>query len=147
VLLRCWQLMDPRQEGMTAAQVIAELYPKKQNPVSAPHAWYADMKAAVEDLVGKPDARLLGYRLRAYRRRIFEGLFIDKGGEQNRAARWVVCEASEFRNGPKHPRPSSSSSFATAGAVQECSPDQETRMDEDVSAQTKIEDDSKWETL
>jgi hypothetical protein len=97
VVLACWERLDPDRCGLTAAEVIERLY--KQPPPSPP-AFHADLKAALESLIAKPDARALGNRLRAYRRRIFQGRFIDQAGTQQRAARWAVFPASEFRRGP-----------------------------------------------
>jgi hypothetical protein len=96
LLLRCWECMDEGRQGLTAAEVIDRLY--KNPPKPAPD-WHADMRAAVEALVGKGDSRLLGNKLRSYRRRVFQGRFIDKAGEQRRAACWAVFPAGQFRNG------------------------------------------------
>jgi hypothetical protein len=96
LLLTCWECMDQERQGMTAAEVIDRLY--KHPPSPAPD-WHGDMRAAVEGLVGKGDSRLLGNKLRSYRRRVFQGRFIDKAGEQQRAARWAVYPAGAFLDG------------------------------------------------
>jgi hypothetical protein len=96
LLLQCWECMDEGRQGLTAADVIDRLY--KNPPKPAPD-WHTDMRAAVEALVGKADSRLLGNKLRSYRRRVFQGRFIDKAGEQRRAACWAVFPAGQFRNG------------------------------------------------
>jgi hypothetical protein len=93
LLLECWEQMDPARRGLTAAEVV-QIY--KQPPEPRP-SWHADLMAALEMLLGKPDARGLGTKLRGYRRRIFGTRFIDRAGEEHRAARWAVCPASEFR--------------------------------------------------
>jgi hypothetical protein len=93
LLLGCWEQMDPDRRGLTAAEVLERLY--KSPPTPAP-AYHADMKAAVDSLVGKADSRALGNKLRGYRRRIFEGRFIDQAGTQQRAARWAVYPARAF---------------------------------------------------
>lgn len=93
VLLECWQRMDLGGRGLTAAEVICRLY--KEPPTPEP-AWHAEMRDAVETLVGKADARSLGNKLRAYRRRVFGDLFFDIGSTVKRAARWVVRHRSEF---------------------------------------------------
>jgi hypothetical protein len=94
LLLSGWERMDPGRQGLTAAEVIDQLF---RRPPESPPAWHADMRAAVESLVGRGDSRALGNRLRSYRRRIFQGRFIDQAGTEHRAARWVVRPASEFR--------------------------------------------------
>jgi hypothetical protein len=96
LLLCCWERMDEDRRGMTAAEVIDRLY--KNPPRPAPD-WHGHMRAAVEALVGRGDSRLLGNKLRSYRRRVFQGRFIDKAGEQQRAACWAVFPAQQFRNG------------------------------------------------
>jgi hypothetical protein len=93
VVLQCWELMDPGRHGLTAAEVIQLLY--KQAPPSPP-PFHADLKAALEALLGKPDSRTLGNRLRSYRRRVFQGRFIDQAGTEQRAARWAVFPAQDF---------------------------------------------------
>jgi hypothetical protein len=98
LLLACWERMDEDRQGMTAAEVIDRLY-KNKNPLTAAPDWHGDMRAAVEALVGKADSRLLGNRLRSYRRRVFQGRFIDKAGQQQRATRWAVYPAGRFRDG------------------------------------------------
>lgn len=94
LLLSCWQRMDPARRGLTVAELIRRLY--KDPPVPLPD-YHAPMKAAIESLVAKPEARPLGNKLRAYRRRIFNGRFIDKAGDAEQGARWVVYNAEEFR--------------------------------------------------
>jgi hypothetical protein len=94
VLLACWEKLDPERGGLTAAAVIHRLY--KQPPESPPD-FHADLKDALEALLGKPDARGLGNRLRTFRRRVFQGRFIDQAGTEQRAARWAVYPATEFR--------------------------------------------------
>jgi hypothetical protein len=106
VLLECWERMDPGKRGLTAAEVIQQY---KQPPEPRPD-WYADFMAALEMLLGKPDARGLGTKLRGYRRRIFGKRFIDRAGEDHRAARWAVFPAAEFRRRPADTRSHSSHS-------------------------------------
>ena len=62
---------------------------------------YADLTDALVALLGKLDARLLGNRLRSYRRRIFQGRFIDHAGTVQRAVRWAVFYAKEFSRRPE----------------------------------------------
>jgi hypothetical protein len=100
-LLACWAQMDPARNGLTAAEVIDRLY---KNPPSSAPPYHADMRDALEAMLGRPDAQRLGYKLRAYRRRLFEGRFIDRVGSHARAVRWSVLSADEFRR-PETPPP------------------------------------------
>jgi hypothetical protein len=99
VLLQCWERMDLERRGKTAAEVVQLLYKTPPDPLPN---WHSDMKDALEALVSKPDARGLGARLRSYRRRIFQGRFIDQAGTEHRAARWAVFPAAAFGRRPKH---------------------------------------------
>jgi hypothetical protein len=100
VVLKCWELLDPERQGVTAAEVIHRLY--KAAPENPP-AWQADLRDALETLLGKPDARGLGTRLRSYRRRVFRGRFIDHVGKEHQAVRWAVFPAEQFRGRPPNP--------------------------------------------
>jgi hypothetical protein len=94
LLLCCWEQMDADRQGMTAAEVIDRLFKRSSE---SPPPWHAEMRSAVEALVGRGDSRALGNKLRSYRRRIFRGRFIDQAGTEHRAARWVARPVSEFR--------------------------------------------------
>jgi hypothetical protein len=98
-ILTGWEQMDPCRQGLTAAEVVQQLYPRASKDAPAPPAWHADFRAALESLLGKPDARSPGTKLRAYRRRLFGGRYIDRAGTAHQAAKWVVCRKSEFRRG------------------------------------------------
>jgi hypothetical protein len=97
VVLSCWERLDPDKKGLMAAEVIRLLYKDPANPLPDHHA---DLKAALEAMLGKPDTRNLGNCLRGYRRRIFAGRFIDQAGSRHRAARWAVYPATEFSRRP-----------------------------------------------
>jgi hypothetical protein len=96
VLLRCWEHLDPQRRGLTAAEVIQTC---KEPPAGLPEL-YADLRDALEALLGKLDARALGTKLRSYRRRVFQGRFIDQVGKEHKAARWTVYPADQFRRRP-----------------------------------------------
>lgn len=93
VVLNCWEKLDPERQGLTAAEVIQLLY---KQPPDRHLDYHLDLKAALEALLGKPDTRGLGNKLRAFRRRVFQGRFIDHAGTQQRAARWAVYPAEAF---------------------------------------------------
>lgn len=95
IVLACWERLDPQRQGLTSAEVIDLLY---KNPPLSPPDFHADLRAALEALLGKPDSRALGNRLRTYRRRIFQGRFFDHAGTEQRAARWAVFPATEFHD-------------------------------------------------
>jgi hypothetical protein len=122
LLLECWEKMDPTGSGLTAAEAV-HLY---KEPGSPRPAWHADLVAALEMLLGKPDARGLGTKLRSYRRRIFGKRFVDRVGEKHRAVRWAVFPADQFRPRPENTRQDSSHSPPAAdetvsvGSVDEC---------------------------
>jgi hypothetical protein len=99
VLLSCWEQLDPERKGLTAAQVINLLYEKL--PASPPE-YHTDMRAAMEGLLGKPDARGLGTKLRSYRHRVFQGRFFERAGTKQRAVRWAVYPAKDFSRGVKN---------------------------------------------
>jgi hypothetical protein len=94
VILNCWEQLDPQRQGLTAAEVIDLV---RNAPVDWPPNHHRDLKDALETLLGRLDARLLGNRLRGYRRRIFCDRFIDWTGEKQRAKRWAVFPAAAFR--------------------------------------------------
>ena len=98
VILAGWEQMDPDRHGLTAAEVIDRLKPgdRKGQPSSPPPTYCADMRDALEGLLGKLDARALGNKLRAFRRRVFHGRFFDRAGTAQRAVRWAVYPASHF---------------------------------------------------
>jgi hypothetical protein len=95
ILLRLWEGMDPDRKGLTTAAVIHRLYDSKADSTDLPD-WHADLKATLETLLTRRDARGLGNKLRKHRRRIFGGRFIDHAGTQQGAVRWAAFKASEF---------------------------------------------------
>jgi len=130
LLLCCWEQMDPDRQGLTAAEVTDRLF---RRPPESPPAWHAEMRAAVESLVGRGDSRALGNKLRSYRRRIFHGRFIDQAGTEHRAARWVVCPAAEFRRPAGEDSPHSQDS-PPPGATREGQPGESCESGESFSA-------------
>ena len=88
-LLQVLRRIDPSRQGRTAGELIECA---KSD---------AELRAAIDDVAGKQDARLLGYRLRSFARRVFDGLFLDHAGEGGRGVRWAAYAASDFR--ARHP--------------------------------------------
>jgi hypothetical protein len=116
LLMDCWEKMDADRRGLTAATVMYRLDKEPwREPVN--DRYYADMRSAVETLVGKADSRLLGYYLRTYRRRILDGRFFDHAGEEHRTIRWSVYAAEQFSAGGRahHSSPSSPPAGSSPG--------------------------------
>src|SRR5262249_26465572 len=65
-----------------------------------------DLRAAVEDLSGRLDTRPLGYALRSFARRNFDGLFLDNAAVTGSGVRWAAYPMSEFRSRPGASPPS-----------------------------------------
>jgi hypothetical protein len=133
VTLACLEKLDREQQGKTATEIIQWC----REPGPDPPDYHADLKDALEGLLGKLDARVLGNKLRSYRRRIFEGRYVDQAGTRQRAARWAVYPAAQFWHGGKkthqthytHPPESECSefreSFYPEGAPTEREPGEE----------------------
>ena len=87
-LLDAMGRMDPDRCGVTAGEIIDAI----RKPPDPPPAWLADLRSAVEELCGKVDSRMLGYRFRHFARRNFDGRMIDRatGVSATNSARWVV---------------------------------------------------------
>lgn len=90
--LRGLASLDPERRGLTAAEIVE----KVRTPPSPAASFYADLRAAIEELVGKLDSRPLGYKLRKYRRRNFDGLFLCQVGTKHKVARWTARPVAEF---------------------------------------------------
>jgi hypothetical protein len=102
-LLTALELIDPDRHGLTAAEIVRRAY----DPDARDSPEVREMLvAALEALVGKPDGRKLGYRLRHLRRRVADGRFLDLAGQDGGVNRWVVRPSREFSAGPG-PWPSS----------------------------------------
>jgi hypothetical protein len=96
-ILAGWARMDPDRKGLTAAEVLQQLYPRQTKDAPTPPAWHGDFRAALESLLGKPDTRALGNKLRSYRRRIFGDRFMDRVGTEHQAVKWAVYHKDQFR--------------------------------------------------
>jgi hypothetical protein len=114
IILACWQRLDPERRGLTAAEVVQRL--KEPNLPD----FCADLRDALETLVHKLDTRLLGNKLRTYRRRVFQGRFIDQAGIQHKAARWAVYSANEFHTRTKHTPQTPRTPLGDSGESGEC---------------------------
>lgn len=85
-LFPVWKAMNPGGEGVVIAPLVAALYPqhREQTPTDANSV---AMRAALETLVacapGKyPTARQIGNRLKAYRRRVVDGMYLDSNPKE-----------------------------------------------------------------
>jgi hypothetical protein len=98
VLLRCWQQMDADHRGMTTSEALKQL--EKDIAEFTPPPYAPEMKAAVEELVGKLDAKALGQKMASYRLRVLGDLFLDQRGKKRGVKRWVVRPAHDFGKDP-----------------------------------------------
>jgi hypothetical protein len=92
-MLDALEQMDPCRRGVTTAEIIDTIreHERRKGGDPAPPGWHALLKSAVEDLCGKLDGRLLGYRFRHFKRRNFGGRMLDKAGpDADHANRWAV---------------------------------------------------------
>jgi hypothetical protein len=99
-ILACLEKLDPERQGLTAAEIVHRAFPRDQSAL-APEV--IELRAAIEALIGRGDAQRLGYKLRAFRRRVFHGRFLDRAGADHQAARWAVYPASAFVAGGTQP--------------------------------------------
>lgn len=84
ILLQRILAADPHRRGLTAGEMIDRA---KVDP---------DLRSAIDELARKPDTTSLGYALRSYARRVFEGYFLDRAGSTSGAVRWAVFTEGEF---------------------------------------------------
>lgn len=96
-LIAAWQEVDAEQNGLVVSQLLSRLY-AKEDPPRDPSA--VAMRAAMENLVGCPSGRAptprqVGNKLKAYRRRVLNGAFLDSDpAEYNRhGAVWRLHHA------------------------------------------------------
>jgi hypothetical protein len=109
-LLVAWQQADPHRRGLMAGEFI-----KIVQDSDAPE-WAETAKAALDVLLDRVDARMLGNRLRSYRKRIVGGLFFDRAGERQNAIRWAAYPAEEFGRRPEKTN-QTNNTHATPGAA------------------------------
>jgi len=90
-LFAAWIEYDPTSEGLILATLIKSLYPQHEAPMDEASC---AMRAALEEISGStrgkyPTARQLGNRLRHFRRRVIDGLYLDQDRSQRRCGlRW-----------------------------------------------------------
>jgi|GEM_PF-5273166 len=97
--------MDADGRGMTTAEIV-----KRLKDEESPSEAIANMLAGVEELCGKLDGRLLGYKFRHFARRNFNGRMIDKAGGSGKGSNlWIVVTANAARK-RRETSPSSPSS-------------------------------------
>ncbi len=97
-LLSAWQAYDPAANGLVMAELLRSLYPETRDQAPTDQA-SQDMRAAFEQLVGCragkiPMPRQVGNRLRAFRRRVVAGMYLDvdqSRGEQGKV--WRVLRS------------------------------------------------------
>ena len=91
MLLQAMRRIDADRRGLTSAVIVEKA------------KVHDDLRCAVEDLAGKLDSRILGYSLRSFLRRNFDGWFLDKATTTAQGARWIARPMSEFRQRPSSP--------------------------------------------
>ena len=101
-LIAALEMIDPEGTGRTASEIVAAA----DEGSSRSSEVRGDVPPrALEALVGKPDGRRLGNRLRHLRRRVVDGKCIDLSGEDaKRINRWAVFGSERLRARPaEHP--------------------------------------------
>jgi hypothetical protein len=93
ILLSAWEQLDPKRRGLTAAEVIHQVF--KEPPVPAPD-YHADLNAALEGLLGKPDSRDLGNKINCA---AFDAVFFKDDTSITRAKSSVLSVGQSFRQG------------------------------------------------
>jgi hypothetical protein len=98
------KLPDPATTRMQLQERsdVTKRYMDKKATEPAP-AHILDLNESIEAMVGRLDAKGLGYKLRSHRRRNFNGKYLDVPSTSKRAARWAVFHAHEFSTGQSHP--------------------------------------------
>ncbi|MGL6073422.1 MAG: hypothetical protein ACRC8S_04580 [Fimbriiglobus sp.] len=91
-ILACFERRDTGGRGQTVAEFIDVLKDDSQT------GWKAEAREAIEELCGKLDARLLGYKFRHFKRRNFGGKMLDIAGtDSSHGNRWKVFPANSER--------------------------------------------------
>jgi hypothetical protein len=104
VLIASLEQLDPDRSGLTASEIIDTIKKYTERRVTEPTpAHILELKNAVEAMVGRLDAKALGYKLRSHRRRNFQGKYLDVPSTAKRAARWAVFRMQEFSAGQNYP--------------------------------------------
>ncbi len=83
------RLTPPGGRGRTVAEIVDAVRPVPGGGA----AWITEVRVAIEDLCGRLDTRLLGYRFRHFARRNFGGRMLDRADTVHGATRWVVVRA------------------------------------------------------
>ncbi|MCC7406683.1 MAG: hypothetical protein IT442_01335 [Phycisphaeraceae bacterium] len=98
-LIGAWREIDPFGTGIVVSDLLSKLYPS-QHDYQPRDAAATAMRAALENLVGcppgrPPTPRQVGNRLRGFRRRVVQGVFLDfnpSDGRKNGAV-WKLMDA------------------------------------------------------
>lgn len=92
-LLAALEMIDPERVGLTSAEIVKRAYAE---PSTKPDDVMQMLRESIDGLIAKPDSRQLGFKLRANKRRIFEGRFLDTVGTSGGSNRWAAFPANEF---------------------------------------------------
>ena len=83
------RLVDPDKQGKTAHELID----------LAKGEGFVRLRDAIIDLVGRLDARSLGNKLKSFRLRMHDGLYLGHAGEEKHAKRWTARDETEIPRG------------------------------------------------
>jgi hypothetical protein len=92
-LLHEWEKLDPKGEGLTAAQIIELAYTRTSSD-------FDDIRAALDELAPKRDVNRFGYAIRANKGRRYGGRYMDRPPatkSKRVAVRWAVFNADGSR--------------------------------------------------
>jgi len=92
-LLTAIEMIDPERVGLTAAEIVRRATPSGLAPDDVTEM----LHDALGTLIPKLDGRVLGYKLRHLKRRIFDGRFLDTVAENRAGLRWASFPAHSFR--------------------------------------------------
>lgn len=83
-ILSHWHLFDPENYGITCQELL-----KKMEEFDGSMEW-ADVRAAIDQLLNRRLARDLGTKFRHYSRRNFGGIYLDLGTKVRGTNRWLL---------------------------------------------------------
>lgn len=93
-IIAAMQKIDPHRGGLTTGGIVEYCRDTKDRygdgSTAKDPAVQADLRSAVEEMCGKLDGKILGYKFRHFSRRNFGGVRLEITGKTGGSARWVV---------------------------------------------------------